>query len=119
LAVTDERGGIRIMGRVGDRIGGAFMIPVIDVEAALLDHPAVDDVVLVGYPDGDGGELACAFIVTTSPTSVELSAVRTYLASLGMTDWYHPSRVEIDQLPRNGSGKVRKDLMRKVLLDRV
>ena len=31
------------MGRVGDRIGGAYMIPASDVEAALLDHPAVAD----------------------------------------------------------------------------
>jgi cyclohexanecarboxylate-CoA ligase len=116
LAVTDGRGGIRLMGRVGDRIGGAFMIPVNDVEAALIDHPAVADVALVGYPDGGGGELACAFIVTASPTSVDLAMVREYLTSAGMTQWYQPSRVEIiPALPRNGSGKVRKDALRKML----
>jgi cyclohexanecarboxylate-CoA ligase len=34
LAVSDGRGGIRLMGRAGDRIGGVFMIPVNDVESA-------------------------------------------------------------------------------------
>ena len=60
LAVPDGRGGVKLMGRAADRIGGVFMIPVNDVESALLGHPGVADVALVGYPDDDGGELACA-----------------------------------------------------------
>jgi cyclohexanecarboxylate-CoA ligase len=120
LAIADGRGGIRILGRAGDRIGGAFMIPVNDVEAALLDHPAVADVALVGYPDGNGGELACAFIVTASAISVDLALVREYLTDAGMTQWYQPSRVEvIRELPRNGSGKVRKDTLRKMLAEEI
>jgi cyclohexanecarboxylate-CoA ligase len=118
LAVPDGRGGIRLMGRVGDRIGGVFMIPVNDVEATLLDHPAVQDVALVGYPDRDAGELACAFIVTASGTAVSLADIKAYLTAAGMTDWHQPSRVEIlPNLPRNSTGKVRKDLLRKQLLE--
>ena len=121
FAVADGRGGIRHLGRVSDRIGGAFMIPVSDVEAVLREHPAVDDVALVGYPnpnDSDG-QLACAFIVTKSATLINLSVIREYLTSVGMTQWYQPSRVEIiAELPRNGSGKVRKDVLRNCLLDK-
>ena len=40
LAVPDGRGGIRLMGRADDRIGGVFMIPVNDVESELLKNPA-------------------------------------------------------------------------------
>jgi cyclohexanecarboxylate-CoA ligase len=117
LAIADGHGGVRIMGRVSDRIGGAFMIPVNDVEATLLEHPLIDDVALVGYPDNHGGELACAFIVVSAP-SVTLTTIETYLTVVGMTRWYHPSRVEIiGSLPRNGTGKVRKDVLRKILLD--
>jgi hypothetical protein len=32
LAIPDGRGGYRLVGRASDRIGGAFMIPVPDVE---------------------------------------------------------------------------------------
>jgi cyclohexanecarboxylate-CoA ligase len=45
-----------------DRIGGAFMIPVADVEDALRGHPAVADTALIGLPNGHGGEAACVVI---------------------------------------------------------
>jgi cyclohexanecarboxylate-CoA ligase len=115
LAVPDGRGGIRLLGRATDRIGGSFMIPIEDVESTLLDHPAVDEVAVVGYPDGDGGELACAVIVSrTAPPT--LADVRAYLDERGMTQWYQPSRVEpLHALPRNETGKVRKELLRRWL----
>jgi phenylalanine ammonia-lyase len=118
LAVADGRGGIRMVGRVSDRVGGAFMVPVKDVETTLFEHPLIEDVAVVGYPDNDGGELVCAFIVTSASAPVTLRMVRAYLTTVGMTQWYQPSRVEIvDSLPRNGTGKVRKDCLRKMLLD--
>lgn len=58
LAVPGGRGGIRLMGCASDRIGGALMIPIQDVESALLEHAAVAEVALVGHPDGQGGELS-------------------------------------------------------------
>jgi acyl-CoA synthetase (AMP-forming)/AMP-acid ligase II len=66
------------MGRAGDRIGGVFMIPVNDVESELLKHPGVADVALVGYSDGQGGELACAVIVPAAPE---------------LTIWARPSQI--------------------------
>jgi cyclohexanecarboxylate-CoA ligase len=90
------------MGRAGDRIGGAFMIPVTDVESELRDHPGVEDVALAGYPDGQGGELACAVIVPATTPSVTLDELRKFLTDRGMTDWYLPSRLEeLSALPRN------------------
>ncbi|MFG1932159.1 AMP-binding protein [Mycobacterium sp. NPDC048908] len=116
LAVPDGRGGIRLMGRAGDRIGGVFMIPVADVESELLHHPGVRDVALVGYPDAQGGELACAVVVPTGMPRVTLDELRRHLDGLGMTDWYLPSRLEcVDALPRNSTGKVRKELLRRWL----
>lgn len=116
LAVPDGRGGIRLMGRAGDRIGGVFMIPVNDVESELLKNPGVEDVALVGYPDGQGGELACAVLVPATAPPVTLDELRKYLTDEGMTEWYLPTRVEyVERLPRNGSGKVRKELLRRWL----
>ncbi|GAA1231152.1 cyclohexanecarboxylate-CoA ligase [Pseudonocardia alaniniphila] len=116
LAVPDGRDGIRLMGRVGDRIGGVFMIPVNDVESELLKHPAVSDVALVGYSDDNGGELACAVIVPATTPPITLDELRKYLSDEGMTDWYLPTRLEhIEALPRNDTGKVRKELLRRWL----
>ena len=116
LAVPDGRGGIRLMGRAADRIGGVFMIPVNDVESELVRHFGIRDVALVGYPDGQGGELACAVVVPASTPAVTLDELRRYLEAQGMTDWYLPARLEcVDALPRNGTGKVRKELVRRWL----
>lgn len=115
LAVDDGRGGIRIMGRVADRIGNSFMIPVGDVENQLREHPAIDDVAVVGYHDDTGVERACAVIVAHRlvPT---LKQLRAFLTEAGMTEWYQPNRLEIvKRLPRNTAGKVRKDHLREML----
>ncbi|NMO54029.1 AMP-binding protein [Actinoplanes sp. TBRC 11911] len=111
-AIPDGRGGIRIIGRVADRIGGLFMIPVNDVESQLLEHPAIDDVAVVGF----GDDQACAVIVSAAPPS--LAEIQAFLTAAGMTDWYQPVRLEVvDKLPRNSAGKVRKDLLRRWLTD--
>jgi cyclohexanecarboxylate-CoA ligase len=116
LVVPDGCGGVKLMGRAADRIGGVFMIPVNDVESELLVHPAVSDVALVGYPDGQGGELACAVIVPATTPSITLDELRSYLSDEGMTDWYLPTRLEyVEALPRNDIGKVRKELLRRWL----
>jgi len=105
-----------VIGRASDRIGGLFMIPVRDVEDQLLDHPGVADVALVGYPDGNGGELACAVIVSAGSPAITLHELRTYLLDQGMTDWYIPSELaHVPSLPRNNNGKVRKELLRRWL----
>jgi cyclohexanecarboxylate-CoA ligase len=112
LAIPDGRGGIRILGRVADRIGGGWLIPVGDVEDALLGYPAIADVALVGYLDEKGFERAAAVIVANG-RAPGLSQVRAYLSGAGMTEWYQPSRLEVvERLPRNSVGKVRKDLLR-------
>ncbi|MGW9030256.1 AMP-binding protein [Streptomyces sp. NPDC055722] len=117
LAIPDGRGGLRIIGRTADRIGGSFMIPINDVETELLAHPDIQDVALVGYLDDQGNELACAVVVpgVAAPT---LAGLREFLTARGMTDWYQPSRLElVTELPRNAIGKIRKDLLRSQVKD--
>ena len=122
LAIPDGRGGYELMGRAADRIGGAFMIPVADVEDALREHPAVGDVALIGapgdpgQPGGPGAEIACAVVQPANGQAPELADLRAFLLTQGMTEWYLPQRIEIvDGLPRNATGKVEK----KVLRDRL
>ncbi|MEV4601819.1 hypothetical protein AB0K15_31005 [Amycolatopsis sp. NPDC049253] len=85
------------------------------MESALLEHPAVRDVALVGYPDATGGERAAAVVVAAAepPTLTDL---RDHLAALGMTEWYWPTRLElVARLPRTAMGKVRKDVLARSL----
>ncbi|MBL1084108.1 AMP-binding protein [Streptomyces actinomycinicus] len=116
LARDDGHGGIRIAGRVKDMIlRGAENIPVVEVEGALLRHPAIKDVAVVGYPDARLGERACAFLVTTGP-ALGLPELREHLAGLGMAKTYWPERVEVlPELPRTPSGKIQKFALRDLL----
>ncbi|WP_405770913.1 AMP-binding protein [Streptomyces sp. NBC_01538] len=114
LVAPDGHGGIRLHGRAEDRIGD-IMIPVGDVESALLNHPDVRDVALVAYPGGHGSELACAVVVAGEGTPT-LEGLRDWLGGLGMSEWCRPSRLELlPVLPRNETGKVRKNLLRERL----
>ena len=116
LARPDGRGGIRIMGRSVDRIydrTGTVMIPVRDVEEELVQHPRVADVAIVPCRDGAGEEDVCAVVVPAGepPTLAELDE---FLRLRGMTEAYHPSRLEIvDTLPRDQLGKIRKYQLRE------
>ena len=77
LADVDEDGYLRIVGRARDliRTGGESVTPG-EVEAVLVDHPAIADVAVVGLPDAQWGEVICAVIVAAGdpPTLEELAA---------------------------------------------
>jgi cyclohexanecarboxylate-CoA ligase len=128
LARDDGHGGIRIAGRIKDVISrGGLKVPVVEVEAALLRHPAVRDVAVVGYPDDRLGERACAFIVAedadggpggAASKPPTLADLRTHLTDLGMAKPYWPERLELTaELPKTPSGKVQKYLLRQRLTD--
>jgi cyclohexanecarboxylate-CoA ligase len=118
-ARDDGRGGIRITGRRVDLIvrSNGLMVPTLEVEAVLGEHPVVKDVVLIGYQDPavPGADLACAVVVPgdTPPT---LAGLRRYLDEqrLSSRDW--PDRLEIvAELPRNAQGKVLRAALRQGL----
>ena len=57
-------GAVEIMGRSKDQIiRGGLNVPVAQVEDAMLRHPAIAAVALVGMPDPRMGEKGCAFVV--------------------------------------------------------
>ncbi|MGI5171121.1 AMP-binding protein [Spirillospora sp. CA-253888] len=116
LARDDGHGGIRIAGRVKDLISrGAEKIPVVEVEAALLRHPDVRDVAVVGYPDERLGERACAVLVCPG-SRPSLADLQAHLAELGMAKQYWPERLEFaDALPKTPSGKIQKFVVRERL----
>ena len=93
-------------------ISGGENIYSIEVENALMAHPLITDAAVIGIPDADLGEALLAFIVVTDPT-VQTSAIITQCRTL-LAGYKIPRRYEIiDALPRNPSGKVLKNDLRK------
>lgn len=117
IARMDEAGYIRICGRSKDIIiRGAENIPVVEVEATLFKHPAVQAVAIVGYPDERLGERACAFVVPNPGKNIDLDEIKRFLGENHLAIQYWPERLELrESLPSTASGKVQKFALRKML----
>ncbi|MEY9947056.1 cyclohexanecarboxylate-CoA ligase [Kitasatospora sp. GAS1066B] len=113
LVQADGQGNLRFLSRAADRIGWGYVIPVAEVEGELLGHPRVAEATVVGVPDDDGHEVACAVVVPHgAPPSLE--DLRAFLRGRKMTEWYLPARLAlVAALPRTALGKVRKDEVRR------
>ena len=80
LAARAPDGYIRIVGRRATDLikTGGFKVGAGEIEAALLEHPAVAEAAVAGAPDEDLGERVVAWVV---PRSTALSASRACTAS--------------------------------------
>lgn len=118
-ARDDGRGGIRLAGRRADLIvrANGQMLPTLEVESILTEHPGVRDVVIIGYQDPGvpGADLACAVVVPGDPPPT-LAGLRCYLDQRMLADRDWPDRLEIvAELPRNAHGKVLRSALRQRL----
>lgn len=101
----------RIVGRASIDIikSGGYKVGAGEVEAALLSHPAVDEVAVVGMPDDDLGERIVAFVVGDG---ADPAGLIDHVAGL-LSVHKRPREVRlVDALPRNAMGKVQKQQLR-------
>ncbi len=107
LFTRDRQGRHLMVGRIGDLIrrGGRAIAPR-EVEAALLSHPAVEDVVVRGGTDGSGEETIEAHVQIAAGASVDGVVLREHL-SARLTPHKLPHKWHFyDRLPRTWSSKV-------------
>ncbi len=107
IGVLDAHGNLRITDRLKDMfIVGGFNVYPAEVEQALLLHPAVAQVAVVGVADERLGEVGAAFVVLRSAvTAAELIA----WARERIANYKVPREVRfVDALPLTASGKVNK-----------
>ena len=113
LASVDERGYVRVEGRLKDMIkrGGENIAPA-EVEACLAEHPAVAEAAVVGLPDPRWGEVVVAYVrpSAAAPDVDELVAhCREHLASFKL-----PRRwAFVEAMPLTASGKIRRTELRE------
>ncbi len=115
LASYDEEGYIMILGRADDVLNVAgHRIGTMEVESALVDHPAVAEAAVIGKPHEIKGEVIKAFVVLKEgyEPSEELSQdikkhVREVLGPIAV-----PEEIGfVEKLPKTRSGKI----MRRIL----
>ena len=113
LGVMHPDGYIELRDRAKDIvISGGENISTIEVEQALMSHPAVLEVAVVGVPDEKWGERPKAYVVLRpggNATPADLMAhVKTKIAG-----YKAPRDIDITvQLPKTPTGKIQKFLLR-------
>ncbi|KXG09802.1 Long-chain-fatty-acid--CoA ligase [Anoxybacillus sp. P3H1B] len=113
LARRDEDGYIWIVDRKKDMIisGGVNVYPK-EVEDVLRTHPDIIDVAVVGVPHPEWGETVKAFIVGAKPIDSLADRCKRFLSEK-LADYKIPRLYEqIDELPRNATGKILKQVLR-------
>jgi fatty acid CoA ligase FadD36/malonyl-CoA/methylmalonyl-CoA synthetase len=112
LGAWDDRAGLQLFGRIATDLikTGGFKVGAGEVEDALLAHPAVAEVAVLGEPDDDLGERIVAWVVTQDVVDAD-----TLIEHVAHTLAPHkrPRDVRfIDVLPRNALGKLQKAQLR-------
>jgi len=110
IATLTAAGELRIVGRKAtDLIKTAgYKVGAGEIEAALLEHPAVREAAVVGLPDEDLGERIAAFVVPREGTAPSPQELAEHVAGL-LAPHKRPRLVRlVAALPRNAMGKVLK-----------
>jgi len=118
LGGWEDRDYLVVSGRTKDIIirKGEKISPK-EVEDLLVEHPNIAEVAIVGLPDAERGERACAAIVAKHSPPPDVSELRAFLKTLGIASFKIPEQVAVlDRLPRNDAGKVLKHGIRALLL---
>ncbi|HKT51241.1 MAG TPA: fatty acid--CoA ligase [Candidatus Angelobacter sp.] len=114
MATMDENGYVLIVDRKKDIIvSGGENISSLEVEKAMLAHPAVYEVAVIPVPDERWGEVPKA-IVSLKP-GMQLSENELMEFTRGRLSHYKcPRSIEfMDVLPKTGTGKILKKELRK------
>jgi long-chain acyl-CoA synthetase len=109
IGSVDEDGFVTIIGRKKEMIiSGGFNIYPVDLENALIGHPAVEEVAVIGQPSHRWGETPVAFVTLKAGAEVEAETLRAF-ANNSLGKYHRISVVRIiDALPRSAIGKVLK-----------
>jgi cyclohexanecarboxylate-CoA ligase len=116
LGTLDADGNLTITGRLKDVIiRKGENISAKEVEDLLFTHPQVGDVAVVGLPDPESGERACAVVVSAPGAEpITFDEMTRHLLAAGLITRKLPEQLElVDALPRNPSGKIVKFELQK------
>jgi acyl-CoA synthetase (AMP-forming)/AMP-acid ligase II len=116
LARMDKDGFFYIVGRKKDLIkaSGYSVFPA-EVEALMYEHPAVEEVAVIGVPDPYRGENIKAFVRLRPENEGKISEAEIISwARAKMAAYKYPRIVEfVEDLPKTGSGKILKRVLRE------
>ena len=113
IAVRDSDGFYFIVDRKKDMYvsGGENVFPV-EIELALADFPGLAEAVVIGVPDARWGEVGLCVFAARPGAKVDEAALRVHLEARLARFKLPRYFVEVEALPKTGTGKVRKSVVR-------
>ncbi|WP_394269164.1 AMP-binding protein [Qipengyuania sp.] len=117
VATIDEDGYLAIVDRIKDMIAvGGFKVFPSQVEAVLVQHPAVKEALVIGRPDAYSGEKPAAYVTLTEDYEADGAALAEWLnARIGKHE--RVSEVVVrGELPKTMIGKLDRKALRQEVL---
>jgi fatty-acyl-CoA synthase len=116
IAAIDERGYIHLADRAKDVIkSGGEWISSVELENAIMAHPAVREAAVIARPDERWGERPLACVVPEEGESITLDELCEHLRSR-VAKWWAPDALAlIDEVPKTSVGKFDKKVLRQAL----
>jgi len=109
IGYLDAAGGLHVLDRRDDLVvsGGENVYPA-EIEAVLLEHPAVEDAGVTGVPDADLGARVVAWIVTRPGCSTSVESLQLHCRAK-LAGFKQPREFRfVAALPRNAAGKLQR-----------
>jgi fatty-acyl-CoA synthase len=118
VAAIDPMGYLRISDRTKDLIkSGGEWISSVDLENAIMDHPAVAEAAVIAVPHPKWAERPLACVVLKAGQSLTAEALLTFLSDR-FARWQLPDAVSfVDAIPRTSTGKFWKARLRERFAD--
>jgi len=114
IGYMDVDGFLYVQDRLKDMVitGGENVYPA-EVESVLYDHPDIAEVAVIGAPDERWGERVVAVVAAKPGRTLTLESLRSF-ADGRLARYKLPSEIRlVEALPRNPTGKVLKQELRK------
>jgi long-chain acyl-CoA synthetase len=107
VGYIDEQGYVYIVDRAKEMIKyKGFGIAPAELEAVLLEHPAVRESAVIGWPDAEAGEIPRAFVALREGESVSGEELMAFVNER-VANYKAIRRLEfVDSIPKTASGKI-------------
>jgi fatty-acyl-CoA synthase len=118
IVTIDPKGYVKIQDRSKDVIkSGGEWISSVDLENALMGHPAVAEAAVIAIADPRWSERPLAAVVLKEGQTATAEELRAYLAP-NFAKWWLPDAIEfVDQIPKTAVGKFLKSALRERFKD--
>ena len=113
IGYFDEGGRLFVVGRDDEMIisGGENIYPI-EVETALMTHPAVTEAVVLGVKDEKYGQRLVGFVIPRGPETATPDALKQHVRET-LASYKVPRKIILlNELPRNATGKVLRAALR-------